>query len=113
MGDHITYSSDTFGTNVYVSSVLVHGQGQLAFHLGIKPMRFVISMYQSHLIFFSNSSSQLLGILLLNLNMKTAIVFALLFAAAMARPQDDVQVVSNTNENDGSGNFKTGYALSD
>ncbi|CAG7815837.1 unnamed protein product [Allacma fusca] len=48
--------------------------------------------------------------------MKYTLVLALCVAAALAAPQQrpqDVQVLSETKENDGSGNFKTAYALSD
>ncbi|CAG7829836.1 unnamed protein product [Allacma fusca] len=48
--------------------------------------------------------------------MKYTLVLALCVAAAMAFPQkkdQDVQIVSENNENDGSGNFRNSFALSD
>ncbi|CAG7642612.1 unnamed protein product [Allacma fusca] len=49
--------------------------------------------------------------------MKAALVFvALCVAGALAAPQlrqNDVQIVSQNNDNDGSGNFRNSYALND
>jgi len=45
--------------------------------------------------------------------MKVALVFALFFVAVCARPQQDIQIVQAENDNDGDGNYKFTYALSD